>query len=118
MEASSYPAAAPEHIIAAVKNLEDVSERMEMSEQPAAAAPELAEMPSRESERWAEKSGGCWRVGGLGAPSADVTPWGQGELLRVTAEEKSLTLAMSEPLRWDVYKLLSSVYFVGSPLEL
>ncbi|KAI6077732.1 Telomeric repeat-binding factor 2 [Aix galericulata] len=51
MEASSYPAAAPEHIIAAVKNLEDVSERMEVSEQPAAAAPELAEMPSRESER-------------------------------------------------------------------
>ncbi|XP_032051761.1 telomeric repeat-binding factor 2 isoform X2 [Aythya fuligula] len=51
MEASGCPAAAPEHIIAAVKNLEDVSERMEISEQPAAAAPELAEMPSRDSER-------------------------------------------------------------------
>ncbi|XP_050569202.1 telomeric repeat-binding factor 2 isoform X3 [Cygnus atratus] len=51
MEESSYPAAAPEHIIAAVKNLEDVSERMEIPEQPAAAAPELAEVPSRDSER-------------------------------------------------------------------
>nr|XP_047906444.1 telomeric repeat-binding factor 2 isoform X2 [Anser cygnoides] len=51
MEESSYPAAAPEHIIAAVKNLEDVSECMEISEQPAAAAPELAEEPSRDSER-------------------------------------------------------------------
>ncbi|XP_040426936.1 telomeric repeat-binding factor 2 isoform X4 [Cygnus olor] len=51
MEESSYPAAAPEHIIAAVKNLEDVSERMEIPEQAAAAAPELAEVPSRDSER-------------------------------------------------------------------
>ncbi|XP_068550032.1 telomeric repeat-binding factor 2 isoform X5 [Anas acuta] len=51
MEASRCPAAAPEHVIAAVKNLQDVSERMEIREQPAAAAPELAEMPSRDSER-------------------------------------------------------------------
>ncbi|XP_035192704.1 telomeric repeat-binding factor 2 isoform X2 [Oxyura jamaicensis] len=51
MEESSYPAAAPEHIIAAVKNLEDVSERMEISEQPAAAAPEPAEAPAKDSER-------------------------------------------------------------------
>nr|XP_038041255.1 telomeric repeat-binding factor 2 isoform X5 [Anas platyrhynchos] len=51
MEASRCPAAAPEHVIAAVKNLQDVSERMEITEQPAAAAPELAEMPSRDSER-------------------------------------------------------------------
>ncbi|XP_040426934.1 telomeric repeat-binding factor 2 isoform X2 [Cygnus olor] len=66
MEESSYPAAAPEHIIAAVKNLEDVSERMEIPEQAAAAAPELAEVPSRDSERWAEKSGPMWwvKVGG------------------------------------------------------
>ncbi|XP_038041255.2 telomeric repeat-binding factor 2 isoform X6 [Anas platyrhynchos] len=51
MEASRCPTAAPEHVIAAVKNLQDVSERMEITEQPAAAAPELAEMPSRDSER-------------------------------------------------------------------
>ncbi|EOA96848.1 Telomeric repeat-binding factor 2, partial [Anas platyrhynchos] len=78
MEASRCPAAAPEHVIAAVKNLQDVSERMEITEQPAAAAPELAEMPSRDSERWAEKSGGCWCVGGLGVPSADVSTLGSG----------------------------------------
>lgn len=76
MEESSYPAAAPEHIIAAVKNLEDVSECMEISEQPAAAAPELAEAPSRDSERWAEKSGPVWwiKVGGR----SHLLPWSGG----------------------------------------
>ncbi|KAM6353562.1 telomeric repeat-binding factor 2 isoform 3-T3 [Alca torda] len=51
MEGATDPAAAPEHIIAAVNTLEDGSEPMEISKEPAAAAPELPGVSCRDSER-------------------------------------------------------------------
>ncbi|KAM6324702.1 telomeric repeat-binding factor 2 isoform 2-T3 [Podargus strigoides] len=51
MEGADDPAATPEHIIAAVDTLEDVSEPMEISKEPAAAAPELPGVSFRDSAR-------------------------------------------------------------------
>ncbi|XP_075621826.1 telomeric repeat-binding factor 2 isoform X2 [Balearica regulorum gibbericeps] len=51
MEGATDPAATPEHIIAAVNILEDASEPMEISKEPAAAAPELPGVSFRDSER-------------------------------------------------------------------
>ncbi|KAM9268781.1 telomeric repeat-binding factor 2 isoform 2-T2 [Cariama cristata] len=51
MEGATDPAATPEHIIAAVNILEDASEAMEISEEPAAATPELPGVSFRDSER-------------------------------------------------------------------
>lgn len=57
MEGATDPAATPERIIAAVNTLEDGSEPMEISKEPAGAAPELPGVSFRDSERWAEESG-------------------------------------------------------------
>ncbi|XP_075571392.1 telomeric repeat-binding factor 2 isoform X1 [Pelecanus crispus] len=51
MEEATDPAATPEHITAADNILEDASEPMEISKEPAAAAPELAGVSCRDSER-------------------------------------------------------------------
>ncbi|NXC76416.1 TERF2 factor, partial [Anhinga anhinga] len=57
VEGASDPAATPEHIVAEDDILEDASEPMEISKEPAAAAPELPGVSFRDSERWAEESG-------------------------------------------------------------
>ncbi|XP_009570455.1 PREDICTED: telomeric repeat-binding factor 2, partial [Fulmarus glacialis] len=51
MEGATDPGETPEHIIAAVNILEDASEPMEISKEPAAAAPELPGVSFRDSER-------------------------------------------------------------------
>uniref|UniRef100_A0A8C3KT05 Telomeric repeat binding factor 2 n=1 Tax=Calidris pygmaea TaxID=425635 RepID=A0A8C3KT05_9CHAR len=57
MEGATEPATAPEHMIEAVNTLEEGSEPMEISKEPAAAAPELPGASFRDMERWAEESG-------------------------------------------------------------
>ncbi|XP_035753936.1 telomeric repeat-binding factor 2 isoform X2 [Egretta garzetta] len=51
VEGATDPAATPEHLTAAVNTLEDASESMEVSKEPAAAAPEHPGVSFRDSER-------------------------------------------------------------------